>query len=258
MAALVLYASLYPFTGWRWPVGQRPAALLALPWPPWQTPLDEAFNFAATCRWGCWCSLPRCAAAWRRAALRAGAAAAGLLSYATEVTQHLLPGRHPSLKDWLMNTLGAPTGALLARCCTCSAGCSAGTAAPALVQPPERRRAGAADAVAGGPAVSGAGALGPGQVGDRLREAGARPARPTCPGPGPGHAAAPPTLQPLGRWPSAWRRCWACWRRAAGLRGHAAGPAPGGAGRRLAGTGLRAGMTVSTLLNFGPSHAWPG
>ena len=37
--------------------------------------------------------------------------AAGL-SYATEVTQHLLPGRHPSLKDWLMNTLGA--AALLA------------------------------------------------------------------------------------------------------------------------------------------------
>ena len=45
MAALVLYASLYPFTGWRWPVGHAPATLLVLPWPPWQTPLDETFNF---------------------------------------------------------------------------------------------------------------------------------------------------------------------------------------------------------------------
>jgi hypothetical protein len=42
------------------------------------------------------------------------------------VTQHLLPGRHPSLKDWLMNTLGALAGALLAACCTCWAGCGAG------------------------------------------------------------------------------------------------------------------------------------
>jgi hypothetical protein len=35
------------------------------------------------------------------------------LSYSAEVLQHLLPGRHPSLKDWLMNTLGTLAGALL-------------------------------------------------------------------------------------------------------------------------------------------------
>ena len=30
-AALLLYASLYPFEGWRWPPGQTLLALLALP-----------------------------------------------------------------------------------------------------------------------------------------------------------------------------------------------------------------------------------
>ena len=115
MAALVLYASLYPFTGWRWPAGSDALALLALPWPPWQTPLDEGFNFVGYLPLGLLVFI----AAVRSGVRTAGAivltllAAAGL-SYATEVTQHLLPGRHPSLKDWLMNTLGAAAGALLA------------------------------------------------------------------------------------------------------------------------------------------------
>ena len=43
-AALVLYASLYPFSGWRWPPGITPPALLALPWPPWRDPFDVWSN----------------------------------------------------------------------------------------------------------------------------------------------------------------------------------------------------------------------
>ncbi|HRD84627.1 MAG TPA: VanZ family protein, partial [Rubrivivax sp.] len=35
---------------------------------------------------------------------------AALLSYVSEVLQHLLPGRHPSLKDWAFNLLGAACG----------------------------------------------------------------------------------------------------------------------------------------------------
>jgi VanZ family protein len=115
MAALVLYASLYPFSGWRWPVGSTPPALLVLPWPPWETPLDEAFNFAGYLPLGLLLFI---------AAVRSGVGAgkslllalglASLLSYGCELTQHLLPNRHPSLKDWLMNTLGALAGALLA------------------------------------------------------------------------------------------------------------------------------------------------
>ena len=43
-AALVLYASWYPFTGWRWPPGPSLGALLALPWPPWRDPFDVWSN----------------------------------------------------------------------------------------------------------------------------------------------------------------------------------------------------------------------
>ncbi|MBL8335113.1 MAG: VanZ family protein [Rubrivivax sp.] len=114
MVALVLYASLYPFTGWRWPVGNTALGLMQLPWPPWLTPLDEALNFVGYLPLG----LLAAVAALRtgRSALTALAGTvvlASLLSYGCELLQHLLPGRHPSLKDWLMNTLGAMAGALL-------------------------------------------------------------------------------------------------------------------------------------------------
>lgn len=115
MAALVLYASLYPFSGWRWPPGGGAAALLMLPWPPWLTPLDEAFNFAGYVPLGLLVFI-----AALRSGMRVGPAlaltvlAAAGLSYLAELAQHLLPGRHPSLKDWLMNLLGALAGALLA------------------------------------------------------------------------------------------------------------------------------------------------
>ena len=115
MAALVLYASLYPFSGWRWPAGSSAAALLALPWPPWLTTLDEVFNFVGYLPLGLLMFI---------ASVRSGfgatpsfllaVVAPALLSYGCEVAQHLLPGRHPSLKDWSMNTLGAAAGAALA------------------------------------------------------------------------------------------------------------------------------------------------
>jgi VanZ family protein len=115
MAALVVYASLYPFAGWRWPAGATLPTLLALPWPPWLTPWDELFNFAGYLPLGL-----LIAVAALHSGLRLGTALAlavglpALLSYATEVTQHFLPGRHPSLKDWAMNAGGAAAGALLA------------------------------------------------------------------------------------------------------------------------------------------------
>lgn len=115
MAVLVVYASLYPFTGWRWPAGSRLADLLALPWPPWLTPLDEAFNFIGYLPLGLLSFIALVRSGMRTApALALSVLLAAALSYAAEVTQHLLPGRHPSLKDWLMNGLGAAAGALLA------------------------------------------------------------------------------------------------------------------------------------------------
>lgn len=114
MAVLILYASLYPFSGWRWPAGSPMAALLALPWPPWLTPVDEALNLVGYLPLGLLVFIAAVRSGVRPWAGLAMAVLGGAaLSYAAEVTQHLLPGRHPSLKDWLMNTVGATVGALL-------------------------------------------------------------------------------------------------------------------------------------------------
>ncbi|MDP3082077.1 MAG: VanZ family protein [Rubrivivax sp.] len=114
-AALVIYASLFPFTGWRWPPGQSLLDLLRLPWPPWRDPFDFWANLLGYLPLGVLAMI-----AARRSGLALAPALAlavlgpALLSYATEVAQHFLPRRHPSLKDLAMNSLGALTGALLA------------------------------------------------------------------------------------------------------------------------------------------------
>ncbi len=112
--ALVLYASLYPFTGWRWPPGQPLAALLALPWPPWRDPFDLWANLLGFMPWGVLVMSAlisrgqRMVGAWLTLIVTAMA-----LSYVCEVAQHFLPGRHPSLKDCAMNVAGATLGAAL-------------------------------------------------------------------------------------------------------------------------------------------------
>lgn len=112
---LVVYASLYPFAGWRWPAGQSLAALVALPWPPWRNHFDEWSNLLGY--------LPLGTLLFASVVRRGGStAAAGLLallvptvlSYALELLQNFLPGRHPSLRDWALNAAGAATGAAIA------------------------------------------------------------------------------------------------------------------------------------------------
>ena len=113
-AALTVYASLFPFSGWRWPPGQSLPALLWLPWPPWLDVFDLWANFGGYLPLG---GLVLVAA--RRSgvaplqALLLAVAGPALLSYASEVTQAFLPGRHPSAKDWAANSAGAVAGALL-------------------------------------------------------------------------------------------------------------------------------------------------
>ena len=116
MAMLVLYASLYPFEGWRWPPGQGLPALLSLPWPPWRDPIDQLLNFLGYLPLGllAMLALRRRGLAWGLC-LTGALSFAALLSYVSEVLQHLLPGRHPSLKDWAFNLLGAACGAALTR-----------------------------------------------------------------------------------------------------------------------------------------------
>ena len=42
---LVIYASLYPFSGWFWPAGQPLSALLVPPWPRYHVGFDDWSNF---------------------------------------------------------------------------------------------------------------------------------------------------------------------------------------------------------------------
>lgn len=113
-AALVLYASLFPFSGWRWPPGQGLGALLRLTWWPWYDAFDTWANLLGYLPLG---ALALIAA--RRSgiapwpALLLAVLGPSLLSYACEVAQTCLPGRHPSLKDWALNSGGALAGALL-------------------------------------------------------------------------------------------------------------------------------------------------
>jgi VanZ family protein len=114
-AALIVYASLFPFDGWRWPPGVQPWQLLRLPWPRYFIPFDITGNLLAYAPLGGLVAL----AALRHgrgalAALAGGVALAASLSFTMEVVQHLLPQRVPSLLDWVLNSAGALLGALLA------------------------------------------------------------------------------------------------------------------------------------------------
>lgn len=113
--ALVLYASLYPFSGWRWPPGPSLGALLALPWPPWRDPFDVWSNVLGYMPLGALLYLAQVRSgrlAWQ-AALGALLAASSL-SYLTEVIQQFLPGRVPSRVDWALNSAGAAAGVTVA------------------------------------------------------------------------------------------------------------------------------------------------
>lgn len=115
MVLLVVYASLYPFEGWRWPAGLSFVKAVELPWPRWRDHVDEWFNLLGYVPLGLLGMV-----AFMRAGLKPGSAAclgllgASGLSYVMEVTQVMLPTRVPSLRDWVGNTAGAAAGSLLA------------------------------------------------------------------------------------------------------------------------------------------------
>jgi VanZ family protein len=114
-AALVFYASLYPFEGWHWLAGQSPLALLVLPRSPYHDAFDIVSNLAGYLPLGALLTLT--ARSRGHGALAAGATAvlvASVLSYGCELMQQFVPSRVPSLEDWALNSAGALVGALLA------------------------------------------------------------------------------------------------------------------------------------------------
>ncbi|MDP1690921.1 MAG: VanZ family protein [Burkholderiaceae bacterium] len=112
-AALVVYASLYPFSGWRWPPMRGGLDLLRLPWPPWRNEFDEISNLVGYMPLGAllFGAVVRSGGSLRAALATAVLASAGL-SFAVELTQNFLPTRVPSLKDCAFNGAGALAGAL--------------------------------------------------------------------------------------------------------------------------------------------------
>lgn len=109
--ALVVYASLYPLTGWR-QHGGSPFEFLAMPWPRYTLLFDIVTNVADYALLGLLAVLalrPRLRGAG--AVLTACALGAGL-SLLMEAAQSYLPARIPSSLDLLCNAAGACAGAL--------------------------------------------------------------------------------------------------------------------------------------------------
>ena len=114
---LIVYASLYPFEGWRLQ-GLAPWAFLSSPWPQWWTGFDLAANVVGYAPLGFLIALARLrrdpAAGGSSGAMVVALLAAGALSFALEALQTFLPSRVPSNLDLGLNLAGAVLGALLA------------------------------------------------------------------------------------------------------------------------------------------------
>ncbi|MDB5752180.1 MAG: putative rane protein [Ramlibacter sp.] len=119
-AALVVYASLYPFSGWR-DQGIAPWAFLTSAWPKYWTGFDVAANVVgyvplgfllalSFIRRGSFTFAPTSNAAAVAVATLAGA----LLSLAMEAAQSYLPYRVPSNVDFGLNIGGSLIGAIVA------------------------------------------------------------------------------------------------------------------------------------------------
>ncbi len=115
-AALIVYASLYPFSEWR-DQGISPWAYLTAPWPRYWTVFDIGINVAGYVPFGF-------LAAWTVMRTRSGTAglrpvlcatlAGAAISLCMETLQSYLPMRVASNVDLELNAIGALIGALVA------------------------------------------------------------------------------------------------------------------------------------------------
>jgi VanZ family protein len=115
LALLVVYASLYPFAGWRMPPVADVWGLLDLPWPVLRSRFDDMSNLVGYIPLGALVFGAFIRSGWRN---RWAAPVALLLclglSWGVEVAQNFLPLRVPSTRDVGFNTLGAMLGMALA------------------------------------------------------------------------------------------------------------------------------------------------
>ncbi len=107
--SLMVYASLYPFEGWRLQ-GIAPWSFMWAPWPRYWTVFDVISNVLGYAPLGFFLTL-----AFRRTwpqlpALTLTFFLAAALSWSLESLQFFLPARVPSNVDWLLNVVGAWLG----------------------------------------------------------------------------------------------------------------------------------------------------
>jgi VanZ family protein len=114
LAAIIVYASLYPFSGWRVP-GVSPWAFLSLPWPKYWTSFDVVANLLGYLPLGALVFGAAVRTGHRtRFAITVGCAAGLVLSFAMEWLQNFLPLRVSSNLDLFLNATGAGLGVALA------------------------------------------------------------------------------------------------------------------------------------------------
>jgi VanZ family protein len=118
--ALIIYASLYPFTGWH-DQGIAPWEFLYSPWPKYWTAFDIVANALGYMPLGFLIALsflrrgsPHFASASNAAAVAIATLSAAALSFAMESLQSYLPSRVASNLDFALNAGGALVGALVA------------------------------------------------------------------------------------------------------------------------------------------------
>lgn len=110
--SLIVYASLYPFAGWR-DQGISPLRFLTAPLPRYWTGFDVGANLLGYAPLGFLLALSALRSRRVPWAISVAVVSGGLLSLTMETLQSYLPSRIPSNVDLMLNTLGAWLGA----CC---------------------------------------------------------------------------------------------------------------------------------------------
>ncbi len=114
LAGIIVYASLYPFSGWRVP-GISTWAFLGLPWPKYWTTFDVVANLLGYLPLGALAFGAAVRTGHRtRFAVALGIGAGFALSFAMEWLQNFLPLRVSSNLDLFLNVAGAGLGVVAA------------------------------------------------------------------------------------------------------------------------------------------------